>query len=155
MSAEIINFCVQKFWSFKTIMTGAASRFRWQKHFHEMKFTDHVDQTKPLRTWILELSLSIYENAKEKAALYLSEFSIAIPKPLACSFSVGLRNSYASLQHFQAGEEAGKTSFLKHWKRSQSRRQTGVILCAYLYALQILSCSFPHASCLKRQLKWS
>lgn len=118
--------------------------------------TDHVDQTKHLSTWILELSLSVYENAKEQAALYLPEFSIVIPKSPACSFSVCLRDSSVSLQHFQAGEEAGETSFLKHGKRWQARRQTGgVILCAYLYALQILSCSFPHTSCLKKQLKWS
>lgn len=152
-SAENINFCVQKFWSFK--IRNTASRFRWQKHFHEIKFTDCVHQTKHsvLEFWSY---LFPYDNAKEKAALHLSEFSTMIPKTLACSFSLGLRDSCASFQHFQGGEEEGKTSFLKHRKGWQARRRTGgAILHAYLYALQTLSCRFPCASCLKRQLKWS
>lgn len=116
----------------------------------ESKLTDHIDQSKHLCAWILELLLSAYKNAEEKAALCLAEFSIAIPKPLACGFSVALRDSSASLQLFQAGEKALNTGFLKHWKGWQARRQTGgVILNAYLYALQIRSCSFPHASVLR------
>lgn len=58
--------------------------------------------------------VSAYENSKEKAALHLSEFSIAIPKPVASGFSVSPRDSCASLQLFQGGEKAFRTAFLKH-----------------------------------------
>lgn len=64
-----------------------------------MKFTDRVDQTQHsvLEFWSY---LFPHDNAKEKAALHLSEFSTMIPKPPARSFSVGLRESCASFQHF-------------------------------------------------------
>lgn len=63
--SEIVDFCIQEFWSFK-IIVSAANRLRCKKHFHKSKLTDHTDQIKHLYTQILKLLFLHMKMLKKK-----------------------------------------------------------------------------------------